>query len=123
MLRRIAILVAVLSLTAGCTGADGDASPTITADCADLSADLTFSIELVDYAFHPSCAIVATESPFELTNTGEAVHTFTIDGSGIDIEVGPGDTYRSEDGLDIQPGTYLLRCTLHEQMIGTIEVR
>ena len=95
----------------------------MTPGCADLSAELTYAIELVDYAFHPSCAIVATESTFELENTGEAVHTFTLEGTDVDIEVGPGDTYASEDGLDVPPGVYQLRCTLHEQMLGTLDVR
>jgi hypothetical protein len=121
--RSAGVAMALALLAGACSGSDGEATPTVAPDCADLSGQLTFSIELVDYAFHPSCAIVATESPYELTNTGEAVHTFTIDGTGIDIEVGPGDTFRSEDGLDVPPAVYLLRCTLHEQMFGTIEVR
>jgi hypothetical protein len=117
-----AMAIAIM-LATGCTDPTDDARPSIAPDCVDMSADLTFSVELVDYAYHPPCVIVATESPFELSNTGEAIHTFTIDGQGIDIEIGPGETYRSEDGLDIRAGVYRVRCTLHPQMLGTIEVR
>ncbi|MFN8234293.1 MAG: hypothetical protein U0V56_12775 [Actinomycetota bacterium] len=110
-------------MTVGCAGSGAEPTPTVAPDCDDLSAEPTYTIELVDYAFHPSCAIVTTEAPFELRNTGEAVHTFTLDGTAVDIEVGPGDDFASEDGLDVRPGVYLLRCTLHEQMFGTLEVR
>jgi hypothetical protein len=117
-------LVAVSVAAVGCTGStEGTDAPTVGPGCVDLSEDLAYAIELVDYAYHPPCAIVATEALFELPNTGEAVHTFTIDERGIDIEIGPGETYRSEDGLDIRPGVYQIRCTLHPQMLGTIEVR
>lgn len=123
MRRTIGVVAAVAAFSVACSGSADEAPPTIGPDCLDRSGDLTFSIELVDYAFRPSCSIVATESLFELPNTGEAVHTFTIDEAGIDIEVGPGDTYRSEDGLGIRPGVYQVRCTLHPQMLGAIEVR
>ncbi len=122
-MRRIGLAVTAVLLVGACGGSAGDAAPSIAPDCADLGERASFAIELVDYAFHPGCAIVSAEQPFELTNTGEAVHTFTIDEQQVDIEVGPGDTYRSDDGLNVEPGTYLLRCILHEQMIGTIEVR
>jgi plastocyanin len=108
----------------GCAGDEDDGGlPSVGPDCADRTAADAFSVELIDYAFDPGCLIVAADEPFDLSNTGEAVHTFTIDGTGVDIQLGPGDTDTSSEGLGIAPGVYLLRCTLHAQMLGTIEVR
>lgn len=122
---RSAGVAAALALLAGaCSGAGGEATtPTVAPDCADLRAQAAYTVELVDYAFVPSCAIVAADAPFDLPNTGEAVHTFTIEGTGVDVEVGPGDTFASADGLGLAPGVYPLRCTLHPQMLGTLDVR
>jgi plastocyanin len=114
--------LALLLGACGGSGSSGEEAPSIAPDCADVTGGTSFSVELVDYAFHPRCLIVGADEPFTLTNTGEAVHTFTIEEQGIDIELGPGDTETSQ-GLGIPPGVYLLRCTLHEQMLGTIAVR
>ena len=111
-------------LLAGCGGGSPtEGPPSVAPDCTDATGDASFSVELVDYAFHPRCLIVGADEPFTLTNTGEAVHTFTIDDEEVDVEIGPGDTDTSRDGLGVPPGVYLLRCTLHPQMLGTLQVR
>jgi plastocyanin len=115
--------LALLLGACGGSGSSGEEAPSIAPDCADVTGGTSFSVELVDYAFHPRCLIVGADEPFTLRNTGEAVHTFTIDDQGIDIELGPGDEQTSDGGLGIAPGAYQLRCTLHPQMLGTIEVR
>jgi plastocyanin len=121
--RGILATASLALLLAACGGSAGQHAPTVAPDCTDATADASFSVELVDFAFHPSCLIVRADEPFTLTNTGEAVHTFTIDDRGVDLELGPGDARTSEDGLRIAPGVYRLRCTLHPQMLGTVEVR
>jgi plastocyanin len=121
--RTLALASLGLLLGACGGGSAGDEGPSIAPDCTDVSGNASSSVELVDYAFHPGCLIVGADEPLTLTNTGEAVHTFTIDDRGVDLELGPGDTRTVRDGLRLDPGVYQLRCTLHPQMLGTIEVR
>jgi plastocyanin len=78
-------------------------------------------VELQDFAFRPDCLSAAEGSMFRLVNTGQAPHTFTIEGTVVNYNVPAGTaTDASVSGLD--PGRYTVTCTYHPQMEATLTV-
>ena len=56
-----------------------------------------------------------------LENTGDAPHTFTVEGTDVDVEVDAGSS--AEVTLSsVEPGTYSVTCTLHPQMEATLTI-
>jgi len=107
----------LITLTLLLPACDGDsASPE---QCTDPTP--ATSVELADFAFRPDCLAVDPEATISLENTGDAPHTFTVDGTDLDVNVDAGgsDDLRF-DGVD--PGTYAVTCTYHPQMTATITV-
>ncbi|MGZ8626071.1 MAG: cupredoxin domain-containing protein [Actinomycetota bacterium] len=47
-------------------------------------------------------------------------HTFTVDGTDVDVQLGPLES--KETTLDLDPGTYDFHCELHPQMTGTLTI-
>jgi plastocyanin len=47
-------------------------------------------------------------------------HTFTVDGTDIDVQLGPLE--EADVTLDLDPGTYDFHCELHPQMTGTLTI-
>jgi plastocyanin len=87
--------------------------------CADPVA--TTSVELADFAFRPDCLTMEAGSAVTLENTGDALHTFTVNGTDVDFELDEGtSTEASLSG--VEPGTYAVTCTLHPQMTATLTV-
>jgi plastocyanin len=132
-------LVAVVALTAlagaacssdggdsGSTGATGGTGATSASGCtADNAVDLTgddpFVVTIQDLAFTPDCFAAASASSITIENKDSVTHTFTIDGTQVDVSIDGGDTFNGESaGLD--PGTYPFHCTIHSSMTGTVIV-
>ena len=78
------------------------------------------SLTMIDNEFQPADLTVASGTELELSNEGEAPHTFTVD--GIDEQVDPGQS--SSATVDLEPGEYDFVCTFHEAqgMTGTLTV-
>lgn len=101
--------------TTGATGATGGSS------CDDQTGADVFTVELADFEIVPSCLVVTGDQSSEVTNTGNASHTFTVTDTGIDVEVAPGETAGLEaTGLD--PGTYEAHCRFHPSMVTELRV-
>jgi plastocyanin len=99
------------------TACGGDAEPA--APCAD--PDPANSVALADFEFQPACIGVASGSTIALENTGAAPHTFTMDGTGVDVDLPAGGSGQASlEGIEI--GEYALTCTYHPQMTGTVVV-
>ncbi len=132
-------LVAVIALTAlagaacssdggggGSTDATGGTGATSASGCtADNAVDLTgddpFVVTIQDLAFSPDCFAAASASSITVENKDSVTHTFTIDGTQVDVSIDGGETFNGESaGLD--PGTYPFRCTIHSAMTGTVIV-
>jgi len=133
-------LVAVVALTAlagaacssggddngGTTGATGGTGATSASGCtADNATDLTgddpFVVTIQDLAFSPDCFSAASASSITIENKDSVTHTFTIDGTQVDVSINGGDTFNGESaGLD--PGTYPFHCKIHPSMTGTVIV-
>ena len=112
-MKRLAAITALLLLTA----CDGDAAPP--ESCTD-PVDAT-TVELADFAFRPDCLAAGAGATITLDNTGDALHTFTLEGTDVDFEVDAGTSIEASlSGME--PGTYAVTCTLHPQMTATLTV-
>jgi plastocyanin len=81
----------------------------------------TTSAEVVDFAFEPDCLMVEAGASIHLENTGDLPHTFTVEGTSVDLDIAAGE--EADAGLGgIEPGRYAVTCTLHPQMLATLEV-
>ena len=111
--------------TGGSTG-DGATGATSAAGCtADNAVDLTgddpFVVTIQDLAFSPDCFAAASASFITIENKDSVTHTFTIDGTQVDVSIDGGQTFNGESaGLD--PGTYPFHCKIHSSMTGTVIV-
>jgi plastocyanin len=82
-------------------------------------------VDLADTRFDPDhLEVPAGSSAFFVENEDLFWHTFTIEGTDVDVRVASRGTHRVE--ADLEPGTYELVCTIpgHESvgMTGTVEV-
>jgi plastocyanin len=90
---------------------------------ATPSAGGEVTITEVDFAFQPDTVNANTSQSLVITNKGSALHNFSIEGTGIDVETQPGETTRLEPvGPSFAPGTYTFFCKYHrtQGMVGTL---
>ena len=107
-------MIAALVLLPACGGDE-----TTPDSCTDPVAAST--VELADFAFRPDCLSAEAGATITLENTGDAPHTFTVEGTDVDFDVDAGtSTVASLAGL--KPGTYAVTCTFHPQMEATLTV-
>ena len=92
-----------------------------TAACPDLSADNPFVITIRNMAFEPSCLTASASSTIKIVNADSVDHTFTIDGTQVDVTIAAGQTFNGESA-GLKPGEYTFRCKIHSSMTGTITV-
>jgi plastocyanin len=92
-----------------------------TAACPDLSADNPFVITIQNMAFEPSCLTASASSTIKIVNADSVDHTFTIDGTQVDVTIVAGQTFNGESA-GLKPGEYSFRCKIHPSMTGTITV-
>ena len=111
-------LVAALFLGA-CGG--GDEGGTTTGGGGGETAGGS-TLSLVDNEFVPSDLAVASGDSVEVTNDGQAPHTVTIEGEGIDEELESGTS--TTVTFDLEPGEYVMFCEFHRDagMEGTLTV-
>ena len=107
----------LLALTALLPACEGDSAPPD--PCTD--PDPATSVELADFAFRPDCLAVDTGATISLDNTGDAPHTFTLEGTDVDVDVDAGSSAEADLGT-VDAGTYAVTCTFHPQMTATLTV-
>jgi plastocyanin len=134
-------LVALLLLGAACGGdggaggpyGGGGASPTTGGGAAGGGEDngggeddggggsAAVTVQVNNFLFAPSDIEVAAGSEIEVKNGNASTpHTFTVEGTDIDLELSPMD---SEDvTIDLDPGSYDVICRFHGQMSATLTV-
>jgi plastocyanin len=137
-MRRSVLALSVLALAAACGGdeasTNGATAPTGTtggtgtgptggaaADCVDQTSAEVFTVELADFEIVPACLVVTGDQSSEVTNTGNAPHTFTVLDTGIDVEIAPGETSRLE-ATGLEADTYTLQCQIHPSMEAELRV-
>jgi plastocyanin len=78
------------------------------------------SVSMVDYAFNPASMTIAAGTTVTWTNGGTQDHTVTADDGSFDSgHVAVSSTFTHTFAA---AGTFAYRCTIHEQMTGTIVV-
>jgi plastocyanin len=127
----IAAMAALALMGAACsstsstaeTGGGGAATSSgCTADTAtDLTADDPFTITIQDIAYLPDCVKVSSPAGLEIVNKDATAHTFTIDGTPVDVDVPPSETV-SGKSPGFAPATYIVHCNIHTSMSGTVIV-
>jgi plastocyanin len=131
MSRLIGVLL-VAAVLAGCgedqTGLDPEAQEEETlAECADVSAPegAAAPLTMQDNFFEPLCLAVSSTQEITMTNAGTALHNFSIEDQGVDIDVEAGaeETTGPIEDL-VRPGTFRFVCKYHEGqgMVGTLTV-
>lgn len=139
--RAMIALAALLLLGAACGSDDGaggpygggGASPTSGGGAAGGGEDngggeddggggsAAVTVQVNNFLFAPSNIEVAAGSEIEVKNgNANTPHTFTVEGTDIDLELSPMD---SEDvTIDLDPGSYDVICRFHGQMSATLTV-
>jgi plastocyanin len=103
----------------GAAGGDGGDGGGGEDDGGGGSAAVT--VQVNNFLFAPSNIEVAAGSEIEVKNgNANTPHTFTVEGTDIDLELSPMD---SEDvTIDLDPGSYDVICRFHGQMSATLTV-
>jgi plastocyanin len=85
------------------------------------SGSAAATVQVNNFLFAPSDIEVAAGSEIEIKNGNASTpHTFTVQGTDIDLELSPMD---SEDvTIDLDPGSYDVICRFHGQMTATLTV-
>jgi len=130
-MRRLLGGLAIVALGLGLAACGGDDDGTVAApDSSSTTAassgsssehENTVSVTASGFAFKPTTATAkAGEVYFEIKNDDSTNHTFTIDGTDVDIHVSGGTTGEKE--TDLKAGSYEWHCTIHSTMKGTLTV-
>jgi plastocyanin len=100
----------------GAGGAGGDDDQ----DGGGNQMDGEISVTASGFAFSPTELEVAAGTEILVENADAVAHTFTIDGTDIDLELDPGDVEDAE--IDLDTGSYGFHCRFHSSMTGTLTV-
>ena len=83
--------------------------------------DVEIALTADNFAFSPTAIEVKAGDEISIENaTSGTPHTFTIDGTDVDVTLTPGEV--SEAAIDLDPGTYDFHCRFHAVMTGTLTV-
>ena len=107
--------------TTGATGSTGSASGCTEANAVDLSGNNPFTVTIQNFAYDPPCFVASSASAITIDNKDGTPHTFTIDGTQVDVSIDGGQTFNGEPG-GLAPGSYDFYCKIHPTMTGTVIV-
>jgi plastocyanin len=87
----------------------------------DMGGGGAVTLTADNFAFDPGAIELAAGSEISVKNAnGSTPHTFTVDGTDIDLELDPGEVDSAT--LDLDAGEYAFFCRFHPQMTGTLTV-
>jgi plastocyanin len=78
-------------------------------------------VQANNFAFSPTDVEIEAGEDIHVRNGNASTpHTFTVDGTDIDLDLSPQQV--QEAVIDLEPGTYDFVCRFHPQMTGTLTV-
>lgn len=86
----------------------------------------TVEVTLTEYKIEMPASAVAGATTFKVTNAGKEVHSFEVEGNGIEKEIKPdmkvGETKTLQ--VDLKPGTYKVYCPVggHEKLGMSVDL-
>jgi plastocyanin len=128
--RKVMPVVAVLALVGAACGGDDEpedgattqptnGEETTTEPTDDGGAGVVVTAN--NFAFNPTEVTVASGDTITARNVNPITpHTFTVDGTDIDVSLSGGT--QEDVMIDLDPGDYDFVCTIHGQMSGTLTV-
>jgi plastocyanin len=130
--RRAFALVFAAGLLLGACGDDSQLDPEAQedetpAECSDVSSSegAPAPVTMKETFFEPQCLAVSSTQQLILANAGSALHNFSIEDQGVDIDVEAGSEVTTDPLEDlVRPGTFRFVCKYHESqgMVGTLTV-
>jgi plastocyanin len=103
------------------TGATGETSDDHGMGSDEGEAEDGPTVQANNFAFDPTEPSVESGEDLYLRNgNANTPHTFTVEGTDIDVELAP--LASDEIKVDLDPGTYEFHCRFHAQMTGTLTV-
>ena len=117
----VAVLVVVGLGAAACGGDDDDSSSASGSSTTAAAQQSTVTVTASGFAFSPATATAkAGNVHFDVTNKDDTKHTFTIDGTSVDIQLDGGTSGKAD--ADLKAGSYEWHCTIHSNMTGKLTV-
>jgi plastocyanin len=105
----------------GDTGATGETGDDHGMGSDEGEAEDGPTVQANNFAFDPTEASVESGEDLYLKNgNANTPHTFTVEGTDIDVELAP--LASDEVKVDLDPGTYEFHCRFHAEMTGTLTV-
>lgn len=90
-------------------------------DDSDGGSASKVDVQANNFAFDPAeLEFEAGEDILVKNGNANTPHTFTVDGTDVEVELDPLE--EAELTLDLDPGTYGFRCEFHPQMTGTLTI-
>ena len=87
----------------------------------DSSGSKNINVTANNFSFDPAEVEVETGEDIHVKNgNANTPHTFTVDGTDIDLQLAP--LAVEETTVDLDPGSYDFHCSIHPQMTGTLTV-
>ena len=124
-LRSLVLVASIVALsTVACSSGGGDGGGGDAKDCIDLTkSGSAFTIHIQGFEFRPSCFTASASQAISIVNGDDAVHSFTIHGTSVDVDIPANQTFNGESVSGVvQPGTYDFVCKYHPEMKGTVTV-
>jgi plastocyanin len=110
----LCVTLAATPLLAACS-TSGGGGPT-----CDSPTETT-TVDMQSMAFAPACVGASANDTLSLVNHDQALHTFTVKATSINVTIDPGQTAQAPL-TGIAPGTYSVTCAYHPQMTQTLRV-
>ena len=132
-MRLVTRVILIALLTAACGGdtadpvaeqsAEPSAEPTQTEEAIPSDCEEVTEVSMVGIEFEPRCAAVSG-TEVTVTNDSEALHSFTIRATDIDVDVQPGATETVDVSGAVTPGELTeFYCKYHAPMVGDLVVQ
>lgn len=90
-------------------------------ECADPVAVRSVEITGKGSGYEPDCLSVDAGATITLQNSDQMPHTFTIDGTDVNYNLGGGDSTEA-DLSSLEPALYHVTCVFHPSMKATLSV-